>query len=336
MENKGWIKTYRSIFDWEWWAEPLMVKAFLYFLIKAAIKDGVWRNVPYKRGQIVTTLRKIAADLDVSYRQARTILFKLKMTRNIDTKAYHNFSIITICNYDSYQSDIVDVRITKSQGFDTQNGTELTTEVSDFSQEKSQGFDTQNGSRLTDFQSQKRHVKRHGNGTQNGTQVVSLRDYESETYEEECDFSGKQNGTQSGTAAAQDEARNEAPIIRNKEYIYNNNQQQYIATENFFDWLQNESGEIWKENACMALGLKSLEELPPLFREFQTECVAQGITQKSVRDIRSHFINQSRKKLKIRKDEDKRNRVANSSKSTREQRENDLKNFVAQNMGDGN
>lgn len=312
-----------------------MVKAFLYFLIKAAIKDGVWRNVPYKRGQIVTTLRKIAADLDVSYRQARTILFKLKMTHNIDTKAYHNFSIITICNYDSYQSDIVDVRITKSQGFDTQNGTELTTEAADFRQEKGQGFDTQNGSRLTGFQSQKRHAKRHGNGTQNGTQIESLRDYESETYEEECDFSGTQNGTQDGTQDAQGEARNVAPIIRNKEYNIYNNQQQYIATENFFNWLLYESGEIWKENACMALGLKSLEELPPLFREFQTECVAQGITQKSVSDIRSHFINQSRKKIKIRKDENKRNRVSNSAK-TREQRENDLKNFVAQNMGGGN
>lgn len=331
MENKGWIKTYRSIFDWEWWAEPLMVKAFLYFLIKAAIKDGVWRNVPYKRGQIVTTLRKIASDLDVSYRQARTILFKLKMTHNIDTKAYHNFSIITICNYDSYQSDIADVRITKSQGFDTQNGTELTTEVSDFRPEKSQGFDTQNGSRLTDFRSQKRHVKRHGNGTQNGTQIVSLRDYESETYEEECDFGDTENGTQSGTAAAQDEAQNEAPIIRIKEYNINSSSN-IVQVQNLADWLKNKSGQMWKEATAMNLGLKSLAELEPLFEVYQRECIAQGLQCQAEGKIKAHFTNLIRRK----KDGENKRQNANTASSTKEQRLRDLENFVAQNMGGGN
>lgn len=314
-----------------------MVKAFLYFLIKAASKDGVWRNVPYKRGQIVTTLRKIAADLDVSYRQARTILFKLKMTHNIDTKAYHNFSIITICNYDSYQSDITDVRITKSQGFDTQNGTELTTEASGFRQEKSQDFDTQNGSRLTDFQSQKRHVKRHGNGTQNGTQIVSLRDYESETYEEECDFSGKQNGTQSGTAAAQDEARGAATIIRSKEEYNNNNSSSnssnIVQVQNLSDWLKNKSGQMWKEATAMNLGLKSLAELEPLFDVYQRECIAQGLDSQVEEKIKSHFVNLIRRK---NNGKNKQQDAKSCAASSREQRMRDLQNFVAQNMGEGN
>lgn len=306
-----------------------MVKAFLYFLIKAAIKDGVWRNVPYKRGQIVTTLRKIAADLDVSYRQARTILFKLKMTHNIDTKAYHNFSIITICNYDSYQSDIVDVRITKRQGFGTQNGTGLTTEVSDFSQEKSQGFDTQNGSRLTGFPSQKRHGKRHANGTENDTEMGSLSDYESETYEEEYDFSDTENGTLNGTAAAQDEAQNVAPIIRSKEI---NSSSNIVQVQNLADWLKNKSGQMWKEATAMNLGLKSLAELEPLFDVYQRECIAQGLQGQAEGKIKAHFTNLIRRK----KDGENKRQNANTASSTREQRLRDLQNFVAQNMGGGN
>lgn len=332
MENKGWIKTYRSIFDWEWWAEPLMVKAFLYFLIKAAIKDGVWRNVPYKRGQIVTTLRKIAADLDVSYRQARTILFKLKMTHNIDTKAYRNFSIITICNYDSYQSDIVDVRITKSQGFDTQNGTGLTTEVSDLRQEKSQGSDTQNGSRLTDFPSQKRHGKRHANGTENDTEIGSLSDYESETYEEEYDFSGTQNGTQDGTISAQGEARNVAPIIRIKEYNNISRSSNIVQVQNLADWLKN-SGQMWKEATAMNLGLKSLAELEPLFDVYQRECIAQGLDSQVEEKIKSHFVNLIRRK---NNGKNKQQDAKSCATSSREQRMRDLKNFVDQNMGGEN
>lgn len=310
--------------DWEWWAEPLLVKAFLYLLFRAAVKDGIWRNIPYKRGEIVTSLRTLAKDLDVTYRQARTTLLKLKLTNNIVTKVYQKKTIITICNYDSYQSGVGSVRINKSHDIDTIEVTETAQYPSQYGHDIWQD----DGSMMSQYPSQ----YGHDNGTKNVTKKRSLKPFKSECYEDE----NEDNDTIDGTISAQDEARNEAPIIRNKEYNIYNNQQQYIATENFFDWLQNESGEIWKENACMALGLKSLEELPPLFREFQTECVAQGITQKSVRDIRSHFINQSRKKLKIRKDEDKRNRVANSSKSTREQRENDLKNFVAQNMGGGN
>lgn len=303
--------------DWEWWAEPLLVKAFLYLLFRAAVKDGIWRNIPYKRGEIVTSLRTLAKDLDVTYRQARTTLLKLKLTNNIVTKVYQKKTIITICNYDSYQSSVGAVRINKSHDIDTIEVTETAQYPSQYGHDIWQD----DGSMMSQYPSQ----YGHDNGTKNVTKKRSLKPFESECYEDK----NEDNDTIDGTISAQDEARNEAPIIRSKEI---NSSSNIVQVQNLADWLKNKSGQMWKEATAMNLGLKSLAELEPLFDVYQRECIAQGLQRQAEGKIKAHFTNLIRRK----KDGENKRQNANTASSTREQRLRDLQNFVNQNMGGGN
>lgn len=306
--------------DWEWWAEPLLVKAFLYLLFRAAVKDGIWRNIPYKRGEIVTSLRTLAKDLDVTYRQARTTLLKLKLTNNIVTKVYQKKTIITICNYDSYQSGVGSVRINKSHDIDTIEVTETAQYPSQYGHDIWQD----DGSMMSQYPSQ----YGHDNGTKNVTKKGSLKPFKSECYEDK----NEDNDTIDGTISAQDEARNEAPIIRIKEYniISSSN---IVQVQNLADWLKYNSGQMWKEATAMNLGLKSIEELEPLFDVYQRECIAQGLQSQEEKKIKSHFVNLIRRKNNGKnKQQDAKSHAA----SSREQRMRDLQNFVNQNMGEGN
>ena len=56
-------------------------------------------------------------------------------------------------------------------------------------------------------------------------------------------------------------------------------------------------GQAWKETAAMQLHLMSVEDLEPLFLHFQNELIAQGVEKKGVRDLKTHFLNMSRKYL---------------------------------------
>lgn len=319
--DKGWIKLHRSLMDWEWWSEPLLVKAFLYLLFRAAVKDGIWRNIPYKRGEIVTSLRTLAKDLDVTYRQARTTLLKLKLTNNIVTKVYQKKTIITICNYDSYQSGVGSVRINKSHYIDTIEVTETAQYPSQYGNDIWQD----DGSMMSQYPSQ----YGNDNGTKNVTKERSLNPFKSECYEDE----NEDNGTIDGTISAQDEAQNVAPIIRIKEYNNISRSSNIVQVQNLGDWLKYNSGQMWKEATAMNLGLKSLAELEPLFDVYQRECIAQGLDSQVEEKIKSHFVNLIRRK---NDGKNKQQDAKSCATSSREQRMRDLKNFVAQNMGEGN
>ena len=104
----GFIKTYRSLLDWEWYGHPDMVALWLHLLLTAAYKDCCircgYQYVDVKRGQVVTNRRKLARETGLSERQIRTCLDRLKTSQEVAIKATHKFSLITICKFDSYQS----------------------------------------------------------------------------------------------------------------------------------------------------------------------------------------------------------------------------------------
>jgi len=101
---EGWIKLYRKFTDWEWFEISEMVHLFIYLLINANHEDGEWRGIKIKRGQIVTGLNSLNKKTKISIRTLRTCLDKLKKTKEIDIQATNKYSIITICNYESYQN----------------------------------------------------------------------------------------------------------------------------------------------------------------------------------------------------------------------------------------
>jgi hypothetical protein len=100
----GWIKLHRGFLEWEWFDDEKMVKTFIYLLIRANFEDSEWMGIKVSRGQLISGLNKLSASLGFSIQTTRTALDKLKSTKEITISSTNKYSIITICNYDCYQT----------------------------------------------------------------------------------------------------------------------------------------------------------------------------------------------------------------------------------------
>lgn len=103
MNNTGWIKIYRSLLYWEWADVPEMVALWVRLIIRATHEDSQWHGVTISRGQLVTTVAKLAAESGLSPQQVRTCLDRLKASNQITTQTTNKYTIITISKYDAYQ-----------------------------------------------------------------------------------------------------------------------------------------------------------------------------------------------------------------------------------------
>lgn len=99
----GWIKLHRQIISWEWFKKPETLLLFIYCLTRANIADGTWRNIPYKRGQFITSLDSIRKDTGLTIQQTRTALKHLISTGELTSNATNQYRIITICKFNDYQ-----------------------------------------------------------------------------------------------------------------------------------------------------------------------------------------------------------------------------------------
>lgn len=105
MNSAGWIKIHRSILDWEWYSDTSVTRLFLHFLFKASFNDKLWQGRMIKRGQLVCSLQSLAVELNLSKQQVRTAISKLESTGEIEKSITHQYTVITVCKYDSYQSE---------------------------------------------------------------------------------------------------------------------------------------------------------------------------------------------------------------------------------------
>lgn len=100
----GFIKLHKKIIDWEWYSDINTCRLFLHLLLIAKFKDEKWRGVDIKRGQVLTGRTSLAKSTSLTESQIRTSISKLKSTNDIAIKITNEFSIITLTNYDLYQS----------------------------------------------------------------------------------------------------------------------------------------------------------------------------------------------------------------------------------------
>ena len=104
----GWIKIHRSFLTWEWFDKAEMVQVFIYLLLKANHDAKEWHGITIERGQIVTSVARIAQDTRLSTRTVRTCLERLKTTNEVTIETTSKYTLITINKYDTYQ-DVEDV-----------------------------------------------------------------------------------------------------------------------------------------------------------------------------------------------------------------------------------
>lgn len=134
MESEGWIKLHRQFLNWEWFDSLEMVKLFIFLLLEANHEDGKWHGQTIRRGQILTSFKKLSEETSITERKVRTCLSRMEQTGEIIKKTTQRYTLLTISNYDRYQVNEESVRQTS----DTQttskrhaNDTQTTTNKND-------------------------------------------------------------------------------------------------------------------------------------------------------------------------------------------------------------
>lgn len=103
--NSGFIVLHRKILDWEWAKDMNTFVMFICLLLLANYEDGLFEGRVIKRGQLVTSLPNLSKITRQTIRQARTSLSHLKMTGEITDYSTNRYRVITIVNYDKYQTN---------------------------------------------------------------------------------------------------------------------------------------------------------------------------------------------------------------------------------------
>lgn len=100
----GYVKIYRKLLSWGWYSNSPVKDTFIHFLLTANFKDMPWQNIVIERGQLVTSYPKLAESLGFTVQQIRTAILKLKSTGEITVKTTNKFQLVTVVNFEDYQS----------------------------------------------------------------------------------------------------------------------------------------------------------------------------------------------------------------------------------------
>ena len=103
--TQGWIKLHRGFTKFEWYQDANTMRVFLHLLITANHKEAKWQGNVIGRGQLITSHANLANDLGLTIQNVRTSLLKLKKSENLTIKSTSKFTLLSVCNYDTYQSE---------------------------------------------------------------------------------------------------------------------------------------------------------------------------------------------------------------------------------------
>jgi len=102
--SKRFIKLFEQITSWEWFRHPNTLCLFIYLLVKANYRDSKMGGMTVRRGQLVTSLPRIATDTGLTIRQTRTALAHLISTGEVTDESNNQHRVITIVKYDYFQN----------------------------------------------------------------------------------------------------------------------------------------------------------------------------------------------------------------------------------------
>jgi len=108
--NQGWVKIHRKIKDWEWYDDAIVFRVFIHLVLSVNHVDKKWRGKLVKRGQLITSYQHLSDELSknkkhkVGVQSIRTALNKLKSTGELTSESTNEYTIITVGNYNDYQT----------------------------------------------------------------------------------------------------------------------------------------------------------------------------------------------------------------------------------------
>ena len=111
MDSNEWITINKDVFDFEQYESDNVFKVFLYFITHAATQPKIVKGQRLERGQLLVTREAVCEATKMTVQNYRTAVCYLsgsnnqttnKSTQRITIKSTKRFTIITICEFDSY------------------------------------------------------------------------------------------------------------------------------------------------------------------------------------------------------------------------------------------
>ena len=84
-------------------------RIFIHLLLTASWRDARWQGVEIPRGSVFASPETLAVATGLSRQQVRTIITRLKSTSEITTKSTSKGTLITLCNFDTYNWDYTEI-----------------------------------------------------------------------------------------------------------------------------------------------------------------------------------------------------------------------------------
>ena len=109
---EGWVKLHRVILDSDLWQHKNAFRLFVAFLLEARFVDQTvmlgGRAVQLQRGQLISGRFKAGSDWKLTESEYRNAIKYLKTTGRVTIKTTNRGSIVTVVNYDKYQSKFLE------------------------------------------------------------------------------------------------------------------------------------------------------------------------------------------------------------------------------------
>ena len=102
MDN-GFVVLYRKFKNWGWYSDANVMRVFVHCLISASYCERKYLGIDLNPGEFITSISSISRDLDIKIQPVRTAIKKLCSTGEITIKTTSRFTIISVCNFESYQ-----------------------------------------------------------------------------------------------------------------------------------------------------------------------------------------------------------------------------------------
>lgn len=94
-----------NFLDWEWYDDVYVKSVFIHLLLKVNDADRMWKGRLIKRGQYLTSIRKLADEMKLDFKTIMRALDKLKECEKITVESKNckdGGSLITVTNYNEY------------------------------------------------------------------------------------------------------------------------------------------------------------------------------------------------------------------------------------------
>ena len=281
-----WIKLYRKICDWGWYHEPNMVHLYVYFMLKA--KLVINNDSRSEAWQLNSTLRLLTKATGISEKSIRTCLARLQRTGEISylPGVAHKQSVITLCNYDSYQATKISTNTVLTQ--ERHNNIESVSEHnnSQISAQKERGITRCNYDSYQATKNLTNTVLTQEQHSSN-TALTTLKEYKNKRIKEIKNIDDDIAHVREGDFVE---------VLEVTE-VEKENEQKKSNKENFADLVKSET--TWLTAIQKKFKLLTSEAVKNKVDEFEIELVCRGKDKhEDMKDFKCHFCDWLEKNLR--------------------------------------